>query len=60
MLANFNAGFPPLKYVKKSSDKSKKNKELIISDLNIKNILNQNNKPMIVTNKSTIDVIDNL
>jgi hypothetical protein len=57
MLKNFNAGFPPLKYVKKNSNKHKKSN---ISDLNIKNILNQNNKPMIVTNKPSIDVIESL
>jgi hypothetical protein len=57
MLKDFNAGFPPLKYVKKTSNKHKKTN---ISDLNIKNILNQNNKPMIVTDKPNIDVIDSL
>jgi hypothetical protein len=60
MLANFNAGFPPLKYVKKSSKKNKKASSPIVSGLNIQNILNKNNKPMIVINKPYIDVIDNL
>ncbi len=59
MLANFNAGFPPLKYNKNNAKKKTKNYAPIVTDLNIKNILNQNNKPMIVT-KNTIDVIDNL
>jgi hypothetical protein len=60
MLANFNAGFPPLKYVKKSNDKKTKGKASLVSDLNITNILNQNKKPMIVTNKPIIDVIESL
>ncbi len=60
MLSNFNAGFPPLKYVKTSSKRHKKGKTPIVSDLNIQNILNQNKKPMILINKSSVDVIDNL
>ena len=61
MLANFNAGFPPLKYLKKTSKNHKESaKNKNISDLNIANILNQNNKPMIVINKPYVDVIDNL
>ncbi len=59
MLSNFNAGFPPLKYIK-THEKNKKSKSPNVSDLNIQNILNQNNKPMIVTNKPIIDVIESL
>ena len=59
MLSNFNAGFPPLKYIKPHG-KNKKSKAPNVSDLNIQNILNQNNKPMIVTNKPIIDVIESL
>ncbi len=60
MLSNFNAGFPPLKYIKNSSKKNKKGSSSIVSDLNIQNILNKTNKPMILINKPSIDVIDNL
>ncbi len=59
MLSNFNAGFPPLKYIK-THEKNKKSNAPTVSDLNIQNILNKNNKPMIVTNKPTIDVIESL
>ncbi len=57
MLANFNAGFPPLKYKKNKESKESQKKS---KNLNITNILNQNVKPMIITDKPVIDVIDNL
>ena len=51
----FNAGFPPLKQIK-----TKKGHAPKLSELNIKNILNSNIKPMIEINKQKIDVIDSL
>jgi len=51
-----NSGFPPLKYIKNT-----KGKRPIIKDLNIKNILTSNNKPMIQNdNNSSINIIESL
>ncbi len=55
-----NAGFPPLKYIKQHSKKNKKGYEPNVKDLSIKNILNTNNKPMIISDKPIIGIIDTI
>ena len=51
-----NSGFPPLKYIKNT-----KGKRPVVKDLNIKNILISNNKPMIVNDTaSSINIVESL
>jgi hypothetical protein len=56
-----NGGFPPIKIIRKNNSKKDKFNITPKKDLNIKQILTDKNiKPMIETNKKTIDVIDSL